>query len=258
MIPAGHAFRTLLTLKLWGIGRPPHIMADVMDPGIGLFAGLNAPPKRASLTEYSCRVDPRLCAGLVDRWHGGIVRSLDVDLGRDGSLDLDFHTLPYYGDAALTGKHYVSKLSRCQKGLPAFLARDADARMLRYANTNVREAEQNDEILRSIEFWRRRHGDLPRELVFDCRLTTHASPAELDRMVIRLLTLRRRTRRLMDGIAAVQDGEWTRVQLTNLGRAYRAPRVLDRTVRVTGYPGGIRQFAVRDLSHDSPPLLLTN
>ena len=181
MIPAGHAFRSLLALKLWGIGRPPHIMADAMDPGLALFAGLNATPKRASLTEYSCRVDPRLCAGLMDRWHRA-VRSLDIDLGGDGSFDLDFHTIPYHGDAALIEKHYVSKRSRRQKGILAFLARDADARMLCYANATVRKADQNDEILRFVDFWKHRHGSLPRELVFDCRLTTHANLAELDRM----------------------------------------------------------------------------
>ena len=257
MIPAGHAFRSLLALKLWGIGRPPHIMADVMDPGLALFAGLNAVPKRASLTEYSCRVDPRLCAGLMDRWHGA-VRGLDVDLGGDGSFDLDFHTIPYHGDAALIEKHYVSKRSRRQKGILAFLARDADARILCYANANVRKADQNDEILRFVEFWRRRHGDLPRELVFDSRLTTHANLAELDRMGIGFLTLRKRTRKLLDGLAAVPDGEWRRVRLTNVGREYRTPQVLDRKVRITGYPGDIRQLAVRDLGHANPTLLLTN
>ena len=257
MIPAGHAFRSLLALKLWGIGRPTPIMADAMDPGIALFAGLNAAPKRASLTEYSCRVDPRLCARLMDRWHEA-VRSLDVDLGGDGSFDLDFHTIPYHGDAALIEKHYVSKRSRCQKGVLAFLARDADARLLCYANANVRKADPNDEILRFVEFWRRRHGDLPRELVFDSRLTTHANLADLDRMGIRFLTLRKRTRRLLDGIAAVPDGEWRRVRLTNVGRAYRTPQVLDRMVRITGYPGDIRQLAVRGLGHDNPTLLLTN
>ncbi len=257
MIPAGHAFRSLLALKLWGIGRPPHVMADAADPGIALFAGLSAVPKRATLTEYSCRVDPRLCAGLMDRWHRAL-QGLDIDLGGDGSFDLDFHTIPYHGDAALIEKHYVSKRSRRQKGVLAFLARDADARMLCYANANVRKEDQNDEILRFVEFWKRRHGSLPRELVFDCRLTTHANLAELDRMGIRFLTLRKRTRKLLDGIAAAPDGEWKRVRLTNVGRAYRTPRILDRTVRVTGYPGDIRQLAVHDLGHDSPTLLLTN
>ncbi len=93
MILAGHAVRPLLALKLWGIGRPPHIMADAPDPGMALFAGLNAMPERSSLTEYSSRVDPRLCESLMRRWHHAVA-GLGVDLGGDGSFDLDFHTIP--------------------------------------------------------------------------------------------------------------------------------------------------------------------
>ena len=77
-------------------------------------------------------------------------------------------------------------------------------------------------------------------------------------MGIRFLTLRKRTRRLLDGIAAHADGEWRRVRLTNVGRAYRTPQILDRMVRINGYPGDIRQLAVRGLGHDNPTLLLTN
>jgi hypothetical protein len=33
-------------------------MSDVLDEGLALFAGLNRTPKRAFLTEYSCRIDP--------------------------------------------------------------------------------------------------------------------------------------------------------------------------------------------------------
>ena len=48
-IPAGCAVRTLLALKLWGIGRPSHVMPETLDEGLALFAGLNAVPKRSTL-----------------------------------------------------------------------------------------------------------------------------------------------------------------------------------------------------------------
>ncbi|MCY4593410.1 MAG: hypothetical protein OXC19_01260 [Bryobacterales bacterium] len=47
------------------------------------------------------------------------------------------------------------------------------------------------------------------------------------------------------------------VQLTNVGRRYRTPRILDQTVRIKDYPKPIRQTAIRDLGHDKPTLLLT-
>jgi len=57
-IPAAHAWRSLLALKLFGNARPSHVMSLVFDEGLALFAGLNLIPKRAFLTEYSCRVKP--------------------------------------------------------------------------------------------------------------------------------------------------------------------------------------------------------
>ena len=259
MIPSGHAFRALLALKLWGIGRPPHVMADILDPGIALFAGLNVMPKRSSLTEYSGRVDPKLCAGLMDRWHRAL-NGLETDLGGDGSFDLDFHTIPWHGKdpEAPVERHYVSKRSRRQKGILAFLARDADARLLVYANARVRKADQNDEVLRFIEFWEERNGGPPRELVFDSRLTTHANLARIEAMGIDFLTLRKRSGSLLDAIATCPESDWKQVRLTNVGRIYRTPRVLDQRVRISGYPDDVRQLAVRGLGHERPTLLLTN
>ncbi len=128
MIPPGCAFRSLLALKLWGIGRPARVMPETLDQGLALFAGLNAVPKRATLTEYSGRVDPRLCPPLMDAFHHA-AHGLGPGLGSGRSFDLDFHTIPYHGDDALLERHYVSKRSRRQKGVLAFLARDADARV---------------------------------------------------------------------------------------------------------------------------------
>ena len=48
--------------------------------GLFLFAGLNAIPKRSTLTEYSCRCDPRLLDPLTQRWHDAL-RALDSPLG---------------------------------------------------------------------------------------------------------------------------------------------------------------------------------
>ena len=52
MVPAGQAMRSLLALKLFGSARHSHVMSDVFDEGLALFAGLNVIPKRSFLTEY--------------------------------------------------------------------------------------------------------------------------------------------------------------------------------------------------------------
>jgi hypothetical protein len=45
MIPAAHALRSLLALKLQSNRRHTHVMSAVLDEGLALFAGLNAIPK---------------------------------------------------------------------------------------------------------------------------------------------------------------------------------------------------------------------
>ena len=65
LIPAGCAVRSLLALKLWGIGRPSQVMAETFDEGLALFAGLNVIAKRSTLSEYTARCDPHFTGELV-------------------------------------------------------------------------------------------------------------------------------------------------------------------------------------------------
>ena len=255
MIPAEHALRSLLGLKLFGSRRHSHVMADVFDPGLALFAGLNVIPKRSFLTEYSCRIDPASYPQLMRRWFDAVGR---LGLDRGVSFDLDFHTIPFHGEDALVEKHYVSKRSRRQKGILAFLAQDADQRVFCYANGQVRKQDQNDEILRFVAFWKEKTGHLPTELIFDSRLTSYANLSRLNQQGIAFMTLRRRSRKLLEAIYATPPSAWRRIELEGVGRAYRTPRILDRRITLPGYEGSLRQLNIIDLGHEEPTLLLTN
>ena len=255
MIPAGCAMRSLLALKLFGNARHSHVMSSVLDEGLALFAGLNVVPKRSLLTEYSCRVAPACYPALMRHWFDTVSR-LGLEWGT--SFDLDFHTIPFHGDDALVEKHYVSKRSRRQKGMLAFLAQDADTRVFCYANGELRKGEQNDEVLRFVEFWKQRTGRWPEELIFDSKLTTYANLNKLNRMGIQFITLRRRTPQLLAAIARAPASAWRRIELESPSRAYRTPRVLDERIALNDYEGPLRQLTVTDLGHEEPTLLLTN
>jgi transposase len=255
MISAGHAMRSLLALKLFGNARHSHVMSDVLDEGLALFAGLNRTPKRAFLTEYSCRIDPVCYPKMLRLWFDAMGT---LGLGRGHSFDLDFHTIPFHGEEALVEKHYVSKRSRRQKGILAFLAQDADQRVFCYANADLRKSEQMDEILRFVEFWKERTGALPAELIFDSKLTTYANLNRLNEMGIAFTTLRRRSKKLLDEFRNEPLSAWRRIELEAVSRAYRTPKILDRKISLTGYQGSIRQITITDLGHEEPTLLLTN
>jgi len=255
MVPAGHAVRALLALKLFGSARHSHVMSSVFDEGLALFAGLNVIPKRSFLTEYSCRIRPACYPLLMRRWFDAVSR---LGLERGVSFDLDFHTIPYHGDDALIEKHYVSKRSRRQKGVLAFIAQDAEVRVFCYANGGIRKDQQSDEILRFVDFWKQRTGHLPEELVFDSQLTTHANLSRLNQKGIAFLTLRRRSAQMLHAIHQRPLSAWRRIELDNLSREFRTPRILDEKVALKDYQGPIRQLTIADLGHEHPTLLLTN
>lgn len=254
-VSAGAAMRSLLALKLFGSARHSHVMRDVFDEGLALFAGLNVIPKRSFLTEYSCRIDPQCYPRLMPEWFDAAGK---LGLERGTSFNLDFHTIPYHGDHALVEKHYVSRRSRRQKGLLAFLAEDADRRVFCYANGKLRKNEQNDEILRFVEFWKQRTGHLPKELVFDSKLTTYSHLNRLNQMGIEFITLRRRSRKILGEIYQTPASAWRRIELHNIARTFSTPKILDEKILLKDYQGPIRQLTIADLGHEEPTLLLTN
>jgi hypothetical protein len=255
MVPPAHAVRSLLALKLFGGARHSHVMSDVFDEGLALFAGLNVIPKRSFLTEYSCRVDPASYPVLLAGWFDAL-RAVGFKHG--DSFDLDFHTIPFHGDDALVEKHYVSKRSRRQKGLLAFIANDASNRVFCYVNADIRKGQVNDQVLDFVRFWKEKTGAVPGELIFDSKLTTYANLSRINSMGIEFITLRRRSAELLNAIHTMPGSAWRRVHLDNVTRAYATPRILDETVELKGYAGRLRQLSILDLGHEEPTILLTN
>jgi transposase len=255
LIPAGCALRSLLALKLFGTARHSHIMSSVLDEGLALFAGLNVIPKRSFLTDYSCRIDPACYPKALRKWFAAMTA---LQLPRGSSFDLDFHTIPFHGENALVEKHYISKRSRRQKGILAFLVRDATANVLCYADADLRKDEQNDAVLNFARFWKQRTGHYPTELIFDSRLTTHAHLNELNRLDIGFITLRKRTPKMLQEIATIPDSAWRKIELKGVARRYKTPRILDRRITLKDYSGPLRQLTIKDLGHEQPTLLMSN
>jgi hypothetical protein len=253
MIPASYALRACLSLKLWAVERKSHIMSLVTDEGLALFSGLNVTPKKSYLSEYSSRIYPEKTLRLLTVWHEQL-RGEGLFTGR--SFDLDFHSVPYYGEHPLVERHYVSARSRRQPSILVFLAQDAEGRAFCYSNADIRKTEEPEEIFRFIRFWKNTHGTLPSHLVFDSRLTTQANLARLDQMGITFITLRRRSPVLLAQINGLPRSAWRTVNLDVPTRKYRNPRVYEQSVRING--SSFRQLYVQDLGHAEPTILLTN
>jgi hypothetical protein len=253
MIPAEHALRACLTLKLWSIERKNHVMALVADEGLALFAGLNAFPKKSYLSEYSSRIEHRKTTRFLAAWHEQIH---GVDLLAGESFNLDFHSVPYYGEHPVIERHYVSMRSRRQPSVLVFLAQDAGSHVFCYSNADLRKGEEAEEVFQFVAFWKRTHGELPRHLVFDSKLTTQRGLARLDKMDITFITLRRRSRKLLEQVYGLPPSAWRTIELDVPTRKYRTPRVYEQTIALAGRR--FRQMFIRDLGHEEPTILLTN
>jgi hypothetical protein len=255
MIPAAQAVRSLLALKLIGAERKSHVMDLVADRAIALFAGINVVPKRSYLAAYSSRIDHKICLRFMEAW---LQQVEQAGLPHGTSFDLDFHSVPANSAQEPLEKHYVSSRSRSQKGILVFLARDAEKRVMRYANAGVTKGEQADEVLQFVRFWKKHHGKPPAELVFDSQLTTYQKLSELNREGICFITLRRRSDKMLREIYSQPDSAWQRISLPALTRIYRNPKVLENRVTLSGYEGQLRQLTVMELGHEEPTVLLTN
>ena len=254
MIPPAHALRACLALKLWSLERNSHVMPLVADEGLALFSGLNVSPKKSFLSEYSSRIRPAQTQKLLAAWH-------DQAQGRklwDGaSFNLDFHSVPYYGEDPQVESHYVSMRSRRQPSILAFLAQDEQSQSFCYSNADLRKGEEAEEIFAFIAFWEKAHGQRPKHLVFDSKLTTYANLVRLDKELhISFITLRRRSPKLLQEVYSLPRSAWRQVELDVPTRQYRTPRVYEQRVKLEGHC--FRQIFVLDLGHEQPTILLTN
>jgi len=253
MIPAAHALRSALALKLWSVERKSHVMPLVADQGLALFSGLNVIPKKSYLSEYSHRIDHARTLRILSAWHDALSGEA-VNVGE--SFNLDFHSVPYYGESPIIQNHYASMRSRRQPSILAFLAQDAASHVFCYSNADLRKGDESEEVFQFIKFWQKQYGKLPPEVVFDSKLTTYAALARLDKLGVQFITLRRRNSALLKTIAELPRSAWRTVELDNVTRRFRTPRVYETTVTLAGC--ALRQLFIQDLGHEEPTILLTN
>jgi hypothetical protein len=253
MIPSVHALRASLALKLWSIERKSHVMALVADEGLALFTGLNAFPKKSFLSEYSSRIEHTKTMRLLSAWHGLLTGD---NLFAGQSFNLDFHSVPYYGEHPVIQKHYLPMRSQRKPSILVFVAQDADSRSFCYSNADLRKGEEAEEVFRFVSFWKKTHKELPRQLVFDSKLTTYAGLARLEGMGIPFITLRRRSPALLEQVASLPRSAWRTVELDVPTRKYRTPRYVEQAVTLAGCT--LRQLCILDLGREEPTILLTN
>jgi transposase len=258
VVPAISWLLSLLALKLTRTRRVSHV-DDLLisDPAASLFAGLGTLPKKSALTDYSYRTghdhQRRFLAALDARMiHAGLATA------ENAIFDLDFHAVMHWGHDPALEKHYVPTRSQRARSVLTFFAQDTGTHNLVYANADLSKAGQAREVIAFCDHWKAASGTDPAMLIMDQKVTTHTVLGELDARGVRFLTLRMRSAALMNHIDALTATDFTTVTLNRSGK-FNRPKVSETTgVRLTGYPGTVRQLVVTGLGRDTPTVIITN
>ncbi len=258
VIPAISWMLSLLALKLTATRRVSHV-DDLLiaDPAAALLAGLAILPKKSALTGYSYRLSHDHQRAFLAALDAKMISS-GLASGEEAIFDLDFHAVMHWGRDPVLEKHYVPTRSQRARSVLTFFAQDSGTHNLVYGNADISKATQAREVIAFCDHWKAVSGKDPKMLVMDQKVTTQPVLGELDERGVKFLTLRMRSRALVNYISSLTSKDFTTITLDRPG-PYNRPRVHeDPAVKLTSYPGTVRQLVVTGLGRDNPTVIISN
>jgi transposase len=253
MIPAFSYLLSFLALKLLGTERYAHITEHAFDPGPGLFAQLNVLPKCTSISTYSYSLD----AVHLLRLQQSFVKHADKLKLYDGNIiNLDFHTIPHFGEESVLQEHWAGARSKRMKGALTLFAQDAASKLILYTAADIKREEADDQVVSFLSFWKRVKRGIKPTFVFDSKFTTYPNLSVLNQQGIRFITLRRRGKNMVSGIQEIES--WKRIHIAHAKRKYPNPLVHESFIVLPDYEGDLRQVIVRGNGHEKPAFLISN
>jgi transposase len=252
-IPALQYFLSFLSLKLIGTERFAHIGDHSFDAGLGTFAGLNVLPKCTAMSTYSYSLD----AIHLQKLQQAFVRQANrIGLYEKSIVNLDFHTIPHFGDESVLQEHWAGARNKRMKGALTLVSQDADSKLILYTAADIQRSEADDQILEFLSFWKKAQRGVEPMLIFDSKFTTYANLSQLNAFGVQFITLRRRGKKLIESLDSV--GPWKRIHIAHAKRKYQNPQVYESMVELTDYSAILRQVVVRGNGHSKPAFLITN
>src|SRR5262249_47761482 len=117
---------------------------------------------------------------------------------------------------------------------------------------------QAREVIAFCDHWKKVSGSDPHMLIMDQKVTSQPVLGELDARGVKFLTLRMRSPALVNHINTLTSKDFTTITLNRPGHHNR-PKVCESTgVRLSGYPGTVRQLIITGLDREVPTVIITN
>lgn len=252
-IPALSYFLSFLALKLIGTERYAHMTEHAFDQGLGLFAGLNVLPKCTAMSTYSFGLDSVQLLKLQEAF---VRQAAKAGLYDKHVINLDFHTVPHFGEESVLEKHWAGARNKTMKGALTLFSQDAASKLILYTEADIQREEADDQVLRFLSFWKKIQRGVRPTLVFDSKFTTYKKLSYLNEQGVRFITLRRRGKSMLKALDKLEP--WKRIHVPHAKRKYPNPRVHESTISLPDYEGELRQIIVRDNGHEKPAFLISN
>jgi len=252
-IPALSYFLSFLALKLLGTERYAHISEHAFDPGLGLFAQLNVLPKCTAISTYSYGLDGFHLLRLQQSF---VKQAARLKLYEGNIINLDFHTIPHFGEESVLEEHWAGARNKTMKGALTLFAQDAASKLILYTAADIKRQEADDQVISFLSFWKKTQRGIKPTFVFDSKFTTYAKLSALNQQGIRFITLRRRGNNMLDAIAALEN--WKRIHIPHAKRKYPNPLVHESFITLDDYDGDLRQLIVRGNGREKPAFLVSN
>jgi transposase len=252
-ISATSYFLSFLALKLLGTQRYAHMGDHSFDPGTGLFAGLNVLPKCTAMSTYSYSLDSNQLMRLQKAF---VTQVNKLGLYNKSVLNLDFHTVPHFGEESVLQKHWAGARNKVMKGALTLFAQDAASKLILYTAADIKKQEADDQVLDFFTFWKKVQRGVAPTFVFDSKFTSYTNLSALNHQGVKFITLRRRGKKLVDSINQLRP--WRRVNIPNAKRKYPNPLVYESVIELKNYDDRLRQVIVRGNGREKPSFLISN
>jgi hypothetical protein len=234
-----------------------HLGDLLTDPAPALFAGLSILPEKTALTDYSCRLSHDHQRAFLAALDKKMIAS-GLATSDEAIFDLDVHAVMAWGHDPALEKHNVPTRSQRSRSVLTFFAQDTGTHNLVYANADLTRASQNREVIAFCDHWKAVSGADPKMLIMDQEVTTQAILGEPGGRGVTFATVRMRSPSLVKRINALAGGDCKTVALDRPDPDNRPRACESAAVKLTSYPGTVRQLIVTGLGRDAPTVIITN
>ena len=252
---AEQACLSMLLLKLIGSERLGHISTYDHEPGFGIFAGLNFLPKSTFMATYSCRTSENLLQNFQQKLMT-LFHKIYPDFYQSKFINLDFHSIPHFGDQSKMEKVWCGARGKAIKGANTIFAQDSESNAILYTRADILRKDEANEIFKFVKYWKTIRKELKETLVFDCKLTTDHVLDTLEG--VQFITLRKRTKKLLTLTEKIPENEWQKVYLPIPKRKHKSCRVHVSEVMLPKCNLPVKQIIVTDHGRSQPTYVITN